>query len=293
MTSNNVALVTYAALPDLALDEQALAHSLATMGIVARPVVWDDPAIDWRSFRLCVIRSTWDYHHRRDEFVAWAERISNVTQLWNPAEVVNWNTHKTYLRDLAERGVPVVPTLWLERGTSANLKEIMGERGWESVVAKPSVSASAYATLLVRPDSVEEGQAHLEASLAERDMMVQPFIPSVETYGERSLMFIEGEYTHSVRRVPAVGEDREGGGEFKQAEAIPGEIAFAQKAFEAARYPTLYARVDIVKDSEGLLRLMELELVEPSLFLQQAPEALDRLARAIAARVLPRSQNRR
>lgn len=283
----DVALVTYSELPGLAADERLLVDALARLGLTAGPVVWDDPSVDWASAGMCVIRSTWDYHHRLDEFLAWVERVASVTSLWNPAEVVRWNIRKTYLRELSEKGVSIVPTLWLERDSHADLAEIMSAHGWHSVVVKPVVSASAYGTVLVTGESLEGGQAHLDRLLAERDMMVQPFISSVETYGEHSLMFIDGQFTHSVRRTPAVGRDRSKHGKALLIETPRNAISFATRVLGAAAYPTLYARVDLVRDEEGALCLMELELVEPSLFLEQAPEAVERLAEAIAARFPP------
>ncbi len=284
----DVALITYSELPGLSEDEQLLVDALAGMGVTAGPAVWDDPAVDWAGIGVCVIRSTWDYHHRLEEFMTWAERVASVSRLWNSAEVVRWNTRKTYLRELAERGISIVPTVWLERGSQADLEGLMAEYGWQSVVVKPVVSASAYATVLVTPESLSEGQAHLDKLLAERDIMVQPFISSVETSGERSLMFIDGQFTHAVRRTFPLGPIQDGSEKSRLVEATRTEIGFAASVLHAAGHPTLYARVDVVRDEAGALCLMELELVEPSLFLQLAPEAVDKLAGAIAHRLPPR-----
>jgi len=287
----DVALITYSELPGLAEDEQLLVDALARLGVKAGPAVWDDPAVDWAGISVCVIRSAWDYHHRLDEFVAWAERVASVSNLWNSAEVVRWNTRKTYLRELAERGIAIVPTVWLERGSQADLATLMTEHGWQSVVVKPVVSASAYATMLVTPESLSEGQAHLDKLLAEREMMVQPFISSVETSGERSLMFIDGQFTHAVRRTFPLGPVQDGQEKSTLVEATRTEIGFAANVLHAGGHPTLYARVDVVRDEAGALCLMELELVEPSLFLQLAPEAVEKLTGAIADRLPPRSRS--
>ncbi len=282
----DVALVTYSDLPDWAKDEGLLLDALSRRGVRAGLAVWDDPAVDWAGIGACMIRSTWDYHHRVEEFVAWAERVGTVTMLYNSAEAVRWNTRKTYLRDLAERGVPVVPTVWLERGARADLAGIVAAQGWHgAVVVKPVVSASAYATVLVDKETLGEGQAHLAAHLPERDMMAQPFIPSVETYGEHSLMFIGGRFTHSVRRPHMLGSNVDSDERARLVEAPRDAIGFAAHVLEAAGFETLYARVDVVRDDAGELRLMELELVEPSLFLQEAPEVVEVFADAIAARL--------
>ena len=285
LTPADIALVTYSELPELAADEQMLARILSTPGVTVRSVAWDDPAVDWSGFGVCVIRSTWDYHHRLDDFLAWAARISSLTHLWNPVEAVRWNSRKTYLRDLAERGIAIVPTAWLKRGSHADLAAILSAEGWHMGVVKPVVSASAYATIVVTPESIGAAQAHLDNHLAERDMMVQPFLASVQTSGERSLMFIDGHYSHAVRRTFPLGQSNDKQEKSRLVEASQAEITFATNVLQAADYPTLYARVDIVRDESDVLRLMELELIEPSLFLQEAPKAAERLAAAIARRL--------
>jgi hypothetical protein len=257
---------------------------LRRLGLDARPLVWDDPEVDWLEPSVCVIRETWDYHHRRDEFVAWAERVAAHTTLLNSAEVVRWNTHKEYLRDLEARGVPVVPTAWLEPGTRASLIEIMSTHGWHEVVIKPAVSASAFETIQVDAANMELGQAHIDRLLPSRDLMVQPFMPAVRGYGERSLIFINGEFTHAVRRLPAFYlEEGSSGWDASPVTPTAEEIDLARLALQTSGFSTLYARVDMLPDESNELRLMELELVEPSLFLMQAPHAAERLARAISA----------
>jgi glutathione synthase/RimK-type ligase-like ATP-grasp enzyme len=266
-------------------ESRLLMEEIRRVGLDARPLVWDDPSVDWALQKVCVIRETWDYHHRRDEFVAWAEQVGTVTTLLNPAEVVRWNTHKGYLRELEARGVPVVPTIWLHAGDSANLAETMSTNGWNEVVVKPAVSASAFETIQVTGEQIERGQAHIDRLLPSRDLMVQPFMAAVRDYGERSLIFIDGELTHAVRRLPALHLE-EGSTAWDAAlmQPTPDEVNLAELALRAAGFPTLYARVDMVPDEANKMRLMELELVEPSLFLMQAPHAARRLARAIVSR---------
>ncbi|MEO8288302.1 MAG: hypothetical protein ABI670_17900 [Chloroflexota bacterium] len=263
-------------------EGQLILSELRRLGLIARPLVWDDPAVDWTLPAVTVIRETCDYHHRRDEFVAWADRVSSQTTLLNSAEIVRWNTHKSYLRDLERKGVPIVPTEWLEAGTEADLLHIMSTNGWSTVVVKPAVSASAYETMLVATDKTAEGQSHIERLLPTRDLMVQPFLTSVRDYGERSLLFIDGELTHAVRRKPALGPTEEGNPwEATPVDPTPEEAEFATEALRASHFSTLYARVDIVRDPSNAIRLMELELIEPSLFLQFAHHATSRLAEGI------------
>ena len=194
----DVALVTSSEFPKLSQDDQLLLTALVERGLNAVPAVWDDPGVDWSSFAMCVLRSTRDYHHRLQEFLSWVEHVATVTSLWNPLEVVRWNTHKSYLRDLEQRGVPIVPTVWLAAGTQADLRRLMAAEGWRRVVVKPVVSASAHETILVSEESLDKGQGHIERLLPTTDLMVQPFIESVRGEGERSLMFIDGEFTHAA-----------------------------------------------------------------------------------------------
>lgn len=289
-SGRRIGLVTCSGVADLSRGDKLLRETLERRGHEALPRVWDDPTVDWASFDVCVIRSTWDYFHHLDAFLAWAERASTLTRLWNPPEVLRWNTHKGYLRDLEEHGVPVVPTLWIDRGEHVDLRALLASRGWERAVVKPAVSANAFGTALVALDRLEEGQQHLDERLAAGDVLVQPFMSAVETTQERSLLFVDGEFTHAVLRQPqlrtmemdiAAGDSDE----YAAVTPTPEELALAGRALQATEYSDLlYARVDMVQDEEGAFRLMELELVEPYLFLENSPHAVERLAEGIITR---------
>jgi glutathione synthase/RimK-type ligase-like ATP-grasp enzyme len=285
---SRVALATCSAVRDLTADDRLLIRALEPLGVRAEPAVWDDAGVDWEAFDLVLIRSTWDYHHRRPEFLAWCERVAGVTALWNRLEVIRWNTHKSYLRELEEREVPVVPTVWLQAGSEIDLDTLMNERAWDRVAIKPAVSADAFGTILATAAAPDEGRRHLREMLATRDMMVQPYMPSVQHYGERSLVVIDDQVTHAVRRVPVLGEDlwaESGQTGAHRVEFTPDEAGIALRAVRSVGCPILYARVDLVYDDEGQARLMELELTEPSLFLGEQPDAAERLARAIVSRL--------
>ena len=256
---------------------------MATQGLSAELVSWDDPAVDWSAFRLCVIRATWDYHLRLPEFLAWVERVAAQTTLWNPLDLVRWNTHKRYLRDLERQGVAIVPTVWAPRGTNLDLAALLHERSWTQAVIKPAVSASAYATRLVTSATLAEGQAHLDILLAELDMMIQPFLTSVTTTGERSLVYFDGVLSHTILRSPALGKGNTSGKGLIPNDAE--EATFAGRVMRAVNGETLYARVDIAHDDASDLRLMELELIEPWLGLELAPDAPARFAAAISRRL--------
>ena len=275
----SVALVTCEELPEPDPDHAPLSDALAAAGIAAELCVWTDDTIDWAAYRVALLRSTWDYFENRDRFLGWAERVSAVCQLWNPLAVVRWNTHKGYLLELSRRGLPVVPT-HLVGPADASLASICDTRGWTDIVIKPVVSAASFQTHRMRRDALDEP---LFARLRRRrEMMVQPFVDSVTRYGERAVVVIDGEVTHSVRKQPRLsGQDERVSGPHPVAEQ---ERSLALSAIAAVGEPILYGRVDMAPDAAGAPMIMELELTEPSLFFPQCPAALERFVAALHAR---------
>ena len=277
----DVALATSSELIELDPDDAPLLEALSEEGLSFAALAWDDPLSDWSRAGLCLIRSTWDYHLRLSEFLSWAERASACTQLWNPLRTIQWNCRKTYLRELAAGGIPVVETAWLVPGEAADLEALMRERGWNESVVKPVVSAGAHRTLHVRSENLEHGQRHLEELSRIGEVMVQPYVESVDHHGERSVVWIDGQVSHSVRKRPILKRSGSGWAEADAADLAPAEAALAAKAIAIASVEALYARVDLVRDAEGRLRVLELELIEPTLFFTQGPLAATRLARAL------------
>lgn len=284
----DISIVTCSRVPQLVEHEVPLLQALTARGISAEARPWDDPQIDWSQTPLTLVRATWGYYLKYTEFLHWIEHVSQVSTLWNPAEILRWNTHKTYLRDLEERGVAGIPTIWLSQGSPVSLASLLAQRAWKQAVIKPAVSASAHATMLVTEEKLTAGQAHLDAHLAHGDMLVQPFLSSIVHSPERSLIFIDGEFTHAVKRVPALGLNPEA--TVSLITPDPEEIAFAYTVLSKIPFPLLFARVDLLRDETGTLRLMELELVEPDLWLGFAPHAVERFADALMKkiRVMPR-----
>jgi hypothetical protein len=288
-----IALATCARLADLDDDERLLQVALNARGATAVPAVWDDPAVPWESFDLVVIRSTWDYFHRRDAFVAWTTRVGQRTRLVNPPEVIAWNTHKGYLRDLEARGVAIVPTLWCAQGEPADLDALMGARGWDVAVVKPAVSGGAHNTLRVAAASADDrraGRELLARIVASGDAMIQPYLAAVEGHGERSLLFAGDEYSHAIRKHALLAPgaiDPELQGEGVPAVAPTSEeLAFARRVLAEAKRVTgasfTYVRVDVAPGPSGPV-LMELEVTEPSLFFGADPGAADRFSTAVLA----------
>ena len=290
----DVLLATCAHLPQGDEDADLLTSALADSGVAARWAVWDAPG-DWSGAPV-VIRSTWDYTFRRDEYLSWAR---SVQQLHNPFEVVAWNSDKTYLRDLSAAGVRIVPTVWAAPGEVVALPET-GE-----YVVKPSVGAGSRGAGRFTAGSTAGsagGSAAAAAHVADlhdagRVVLVQPYLGGVDTHGETALIYLDGEFSHAVRKgamLPAGVVHPVNGYELFVEERITPHVADAAElcAGEVAmravreRFGTdlLYARVDLLPSPDGPA-LVELELTEPSLFLGHDPKAASRFAAAIARRI--------
>ncbi len=291
-----VAFATCDELPELCDDDQLMLAPLAAADIDVTPAVWDDPDVDWTRFDLVVVRSTWDYPNRRDAFVTWAR---SVDRLANPAEVIAWNTDKRYLRELAEAGLPVVDTDYLEPGDEI----LLATRG--EVVVKPAISAGSRDTGrydLRRADHQQLAVAHVERLLrAGRTVMVQPYLGAVDTDGERALLVIGGEFSHSVRKAAiltgpaATFEDLYHPETITPRTATDGEVSLALRTLAAVPGgpdQLTYARVDVIDDSDGTAQVLEVELTEPSMFLAEAPGSADRFAEMIATTARANSAQR-
>jgi glutathione synthase/RimK-type ligase-like ATP-grasp enzyme len=273
-------IATCTTLPEVDVDEEPLAAALAAAGIDAALVAWDDPAADWDAPIPTILRSTWNYALALDDFLAWVERVSAVAPIWNPFDVVRENVHKRYLLDLATRGIPVIETTLVPRGSTLgspvgwSAEWIKGRR----LVIKPEVGAGSLDTRVFERDD-PEASAHLANITARGAALVQPYVASVESYGERSMIWIDGELTHAIRKSPRFsGDDERIDGPFPIEED---ERAVAQAALAPYANRILYGRVDLARDDEGKPMVMELELVEPSLFFARHPPALDRYIAAL------------
>lgn len=269
-------MATYSECPQGTSDDQLLIPPLHALGFEAKFVVWSDLRADWSAFDLVVLRSCWDYHLRTGEFLNWIAGLeSRGIPLQNPAPVVRWNSDKRYLQELEQRGVSIPRTCWLKAGEQGSSRAILESYGWSRAVAKPTVSATAYRTRVVHAEDVEES--------LRGPLVIQEFMPEVQIDGEWSLVFFGGEYSHAIRKVPKSGDFRvqkEFGGRAETAVAKSNLIEQAG-AVVAAVEPTLYARVDgVLRGSKFVL--MELELIEPDLFLGLG-KAAARFAQKIVA----------
>jgi glutathione synthase/RimK-type ligase-like ATP-grasp enzyme len=284
----NIAFVTSAAHPDLTPDDQLAVAQLKKRGARVTGTIWNDPSIDWKRFDSIIVRSTWDYHHRAAEFRSWIDaRAAAGAPVWNPPAVLRWNMEKTYLRDLERAGVPVVPTEWLGQGTKPDLGGLLAERGWLDAVVKPVISAAATRTWRVSHATAPDVDAQLSESLIAGDVMVQPFVPEIQTRGEWSLMFIDGDFSHAVRKMPTEGDFRVQtgfGGRSTTGDPDAAVVCAAQRVLNAAPSSWLYARVDGIETDAGFV-LLELEMLEPALFFSHTLSGAARFADAIMSRL--------
>lgn len=282
-----VFLVTYSQAPGLSDDDRPLLDALWRRGVKGEPAVWDDPKVDWKAADLVVLRSTWDYFLKPAEFAAWVARLEAAgVPLANPAAVVRANWDKSYLKDLEAKGVSTVPTEWVAKGERRDLGALLASRGWTSAVVKPVVSGAAFLTKRVAAGEPGAQEA-LDEAAAHSGAMVQPYLAEIAAEGEWSFVFLGAAFSHAVLKSPARGDFRvqeAHGGKTKAVEAPAALLAQARAALDASPGPTLYARVDGVRRG-GELCVVEVELIEPFLYLAHAPGSLERLADAVTARL--------
>lgn len=280
-----IGLATSAQHPNLAPDDLIFAERLSRYAIVV-PIVWTGGALP--PLDACLLRSTWDSHLDPERFDRWIDDVAESTCLFNSPQIVRWNTHKGYLCELASSGVPTIETRLYRRGTCPDLRRDAAQLNWTSIVVKPAISASAYktASFNLDADGASEAQRLLFEILQERDALVQPLHDEVFTSGERSAVFINGNFSHVVRRLPfgTVTPNRRDGD--PPVPFSPAEHRFAEIVLGALPETPLYARVDyILEQSRGPL-LMELEMIDPSLFFQHHPPSAEQFAIAVRNRIL-------
>ena len=272
--THRIALATCELWPDLDVDGPELIAALTAEGLVVELHAWDSE-VDWAGFDLVVIRTTWDYWDRHEKFLAWTR---SVPRLANSGEIVAWNIDKTYLRRLADAGIPIVPTIWLEPGEAF-------ESPAEPFVIKPSVSAGARDTAAYEGGD-RSAQAHVaRLHAAGKTVMVQPYMHSVDADGETALLVFDGQFSHAARKSAVLsiggGEPELGSWSMEPRTPIDAEVEMAMRVVETAQCwgdDLLYARVDLLPGPV----LIELEVMEPALFLGFAPGSAQRFAQAVA-----------
>jgi glutathione synthase/RimK-type ligase-like ATP-grasp enzyme len=275
-----IGVVTCELSPERDEDFGFLAPALRRRGAAVDAPAWNDPAVDWGAYDLVMISSTWDYHEHLADFRSWLRRADAATRLVNERALVEWNLDKRYLIELEAAGVPTIPTVWIEPGGEAEAAHEVAAAGGEQGVIKPVVDLGALNLVRVPAALVEEMLGRYDVAT-----MAQPYLPSVATEGELSLVYIGGEHSHSLRKLPARGDFRVqpiygGTHEPEDLGRVIGDVAAA--AIAVAPVAPLYARVDILATDEGPT-VIELELIEPALYLDANPPSAERLADALLA----------
>ena len=266
-------------------DDRLLQEALWSHGLTSVRVDWARPGVDWSKFRCAVFRTTWDYFERFGEFVGWLDRVEQQTALCNSPSVVRWNMDKHYLADMEAKGIPVVASRFIERGSAVTLNELLDASGWMEAVIKPCVSGAARHTYRVNRANAVELNPVVRQLLAAEAFILQPFQDEIVRRGEDTLMVINGRFTHAVRKVVKSGDFRvqeDHGGTVQDYRPTPEQIDLAERAMAVCRPLPAYGRVDMVRDNEGRMAVMELELIEPELWLRHHPPAAAVLAEVIA-----------
>ncbi len=265
-------------------DDELAISPLNDVGWDFTTLSWSDPQATWDAFEIVVIRTTWDYQKRPQEFLEVLARIdASSARLENSIDIVKWNLDKRYLRDVEERGSPIVPTIWDATYDQRSFYRWMADLGTDELIIKPTISATAEHTY-----RLQEFDDELTAVFAERAFMVQPFLQSVIDEGEFSLFYFNGEYSHTILKAPKPADFRvqeEHGGIITAVEPTDELLAAGQIAFDLIGSAPLYARVDLVRDAGGSLVVMELELIEPALYLRMDEGSPARFAAAIDRRM--------
>ncbi len=249
---------------------------------------WQSDVCDFSQFDLVILRSCWDYHLHGEEFIAWLRQTADMVPVLNDLETILWNRNKFYLRELEAQGIEIAPTMFIADGEEIGAAELKQIQSWGKVVVKPAVSASAHNTWLVDAAAFPT-QAELARKMQGEAFLVQQFIPEIQTQGEISFTYIDGQYSHAVRKRPAAGDFRvqqEHGGS-SELIVVPSALLKQVNAIASAVprvCSSLYWRIDVVERA-GKLILMELELIEPELYLSLADGAAKRFSEAIISRL--------
>ena len=276
-----IALASCTELPGWEIDDAPLIQSLRNKGVDVQQPAWTDD-VDWSQFDATVIRTTWDYHLNIDAFLEW---IDSVPRLYNNAEIVKWNANKSYLKELEAKGATIAPTVWIPCDTHSCISQIMDAFGTSYGFIKPQIGACASDTFRFKKNDFEKAQSFLNERNS-MEMMVQPYIESVETVGELTAMYIGGKFSHGVQKIPVKGDYRvqdDFGAQDMPYEFSRDEVALMDELLTLVpqHNSLLYARFDFLKSNDDKLLLNELELIEPSMFFRHSPKSPHLFADAI------------
>ncbi len=282
------AFITMDSMEGFVCDDDLAIPALKELGWDVEKISWRSRGTDWTRYGIVVIRSPWDYPTDAPRFLALLDEIeASSTPLFNPPELVRWNLHKSYLNWLDERDVSVVPTRWLDKPRKADILALFDEYGSDKMVIKPAIGANAEHAHVLDKRTLEQDWPEIEPVFEHRQAMVQPFRTAIQSEGEYSVMFVDGEISHTIRKTPKAGDFRsqeEHGADIALVEPEALLVKRASEAVRALSVRPLYGRADMIRNPDGDFEVMELELIEPSMYLRMDPEAPMRLAKAIIRR---------
>lgn len=278
-----IALLTCEKLPDLTPEDQKLIPALAKQNIEAKAVIWNDKTINWSDFDYLIFRNTWDYFEKENEFNLWLDQIEKLEiKTLNAIEIIKQNKHKFYLREMEKQGIRILPTVFIDKTNNLNLAELIPTH-WKKAVIKPAFSAGSYLTEVFEVSKIQEISKKYKSIAAEKELLLQEFMPEIQTLGETSFIFFNKKFSHAVNKKPVAGDFRvqsQFGGEYNLIQPNPELIEKAQKIAAVFKGGLLYARVDgIIIDND--LFLMEIECIEPDLYFNLSGKSLDRFVAEI------------
>ena len=272
-----IAILTCQSLPNLNTNDQLLISAFAKNQITAQPAVWSDSSIDWQKFDYLIFRSTWDYFEREAEFNLWLAKIEKLgVKTLNSLQIINQNKHKFYLKSIEKQGVKIVPTVFIDKTTSLDLNHLI-PADWQKCVIKPAFSGAAYQTTVFDVANTTEINNIYLSIAAEKELLLQRFMPEIQTLGETSLIFFNKKYSHAVNKKPVSGDFRvqsQFGGTYTAVAPTASIIEKAQNIVHTFYSDLLYLRIDgiIIGDE---FYLMEIEGIEPDLYFEHAAPAID------------------
>jgi len=266
-------------------DDEMVYAPLQQFGWQVDSVSWHRNDVDWSQYDVVLIRSTWDYHSCPEEFLRKLTVIeASGTLLLNPLELVRWNIHKTYLYDLEQKGIQIVPSIWPERIDREQIYFALDDFSAEEIIIKPTISAGAHNTFRISLTREQSEITRIVETLHNTDCVIQPFIRSVITEGEFSVFYFGGNYSHTVLKTPKANDFRvqeEHGGIIRSVSPEPTLLECGRQILNVLQSKPFYARIDLVRGDDGYFKLMELELIEPSLYFRTDPASPVRFARAL------------
>lgn len=278
-----IAILTCEKLPNLNPEDQNIIPELAKHNIEAKAVIWDDKAINWTDFDYLIFRNTWDYFEKETEFKIWLDQIEKLgIKTLNPIAIIQQNIHKFYLRDLEKQGITILPTVFIDKTNTLNLVELIPAH-WKKAVIKPAFSAGSYLTEVFEISEIQAINEKYKSIAAEKELLLQEFMPEIQTIGETSFIFFNKKFSHAINKKPVDGDFRVQslfGGKYTLVQPKPELIEKAKKIVSTFPDDLLYARVDgIIINND--LHLMEIECIEPDLYFNLSENALQRFVSAI------------